>query len=278
MKTPSVVRVAVSNNFNCTDKEWKHLDNWAQVNPDKSFFVNCNINTPKIQTIRKHPYKAVVTANPNLVLDKTPVPAGIPKDPYFRTGHGIRKILAKLNPIKDHLAFVRVKYIPNNEGINHLLVSLLGEGYKVVVTLQRFIKKETLLKYTGLDYYQHSCSRYRLTGIELQKITEFITNLRETSNAPVWICDQSGKGCQGCGLCSKLTTGQDLTIYSLNLSTSGVCPYSCPDCYAKAMQKFTVGCGHRPMAYDKIQQNDKQAGRTKHIQEASKCPPTTSKK
>lgn len=263
-----VVRVAVNNNFNCTDKEWKHLDNLTQANPNDTFFVNCNINTPKLQTIRHHPYKAVVTTNPGLVLK--PIAADV---------HiAIDKVLAKLDPIKDHLAFVRVKYIPNNEYINHLLVSLLGEGYKVVVTLQRFISKATLLKYSGLECYEHSCSRYRLAGIELQKILEFVTSLRETTGASVWICDQSGKGCQSCGLCSRLTTGQDLPIYSLNLSTSGVCGYNCPDCYAKAMQKFTTGCGHRPMEYDKIRQNDKQAGRTKHIQEAFKCPPSTSKK
>ena len=258
MKTPSVVRVAVSNNFNCTDKEWKHLDTIANQHPDKSFFVNCNINTPKLITIKDHPYKAVVTTNPDLVLKS------------IDTHTAIHKILDKLEPIRPNLAFVRVKYIPNNEGINYLLVSLLGEGYKVVVTLQRFINKATLLKYSGLECYEHSCTRYRLAGIELQKIIELVTNLRETMGASVWICDQSGKGCQGCGLCSKLTTGQDLPIYSLNLSTSGICKFQCADCYAKAIQKFTLGCGHRPMAYDKIQQNDKQAGRTKHIQEASR--------
>jgi hypothetical protein len=136
-----------------------------------------------------------------------------------------------------------------------------------VVTLQRFISKATLLKYSGLECYEHSCSRYRLAGIELQKILEFVTSLRETTGASVWICDQSGKGCQSCGLCSRLTTGQDLPIYSLNLSTSGVCKFQCVDCYAKAMQKFTTACGHSPIKFDVIEMNNKQKGRTKHILE-----------
>jgi hypothetical protein len=31
------------------------------------------------------------------------------------------------------------------------------------------------------------------------------------------------------------------------------------------MQKFVVGCGNNPIAFDKIQKNQKQKGTTKHI-------------
>ena len=58
MKT-QVVRVAISNNFNCTDKEWKQLDTFTKANPDKSFFVNSNIHTPKLHTVNDHDYKVV---------------------------------------------------------------------------------------------------------------------------------------------------------------------------------------------------------------------------
>ena len=83
-----------------------------------------------------------------------------------------------------------------------------------------------------------------------------------------YICDRKGLGCQGCGLCSLLVTGQKLPIKSVNLSSSGLCPYNCPDCYAKTMQHFSKAMGHNPLAFDKIAANDKQAGHLKHIKNA----------
>jgi hypothetical protein len=41
-----VCRVALSNNFNCSDKEWEQLDQIAAKRSDKKFFVNSNIKTP----------------------------------------------------------------------------------------------------------------------------------------------------------------------------------------------------------------------------------------
>jgi hypothetical protein len=91
----------------------------------------------------------------------------------------------------------------------------------------------------------------------LNKATHSLTN--------TYICDKAGLGCQGCGLCSKLTTGNFKPVYSLNLSTSGICKYSCESCYAKTMQKFLIGCGKNPIKFDVIQMNTKQKGTTKHI-------------
>jgi len=66
--------------------------------------------------------------------------------------------------------------------------------------------------------------------------------------------------------CAKLTTGSaDVVLASLNLSTSGLCRYSCPSCYAKTMQRFLVACEKNPIAYDVIKKNRKQSGKTKHI-------------
>lgn len=245
-----VVRVAVSNNFNCTNKEWQQLDTFTKANPDKSFFVNSNIHTPALSTVNDHDYKVVVTANPNL----TPQP----------------KTLSKLKAIKSKIAFVRVKYLPHNKPIQKLLFEIIQRGYPVVITLQRFNGKASLEKYTKKNYYEFSCSRYRLSGDELTRIKDFVLFLRETMNKPVWICDESGKGCQGCGLCSKLTAKQSLPIASLNLSCSGICKFNCPDCYAKTMQHFVTATGHNPISFNHIKQNEKQAGRTAHIKENTK--------
>jgi hypothetical protein len=245
-----VIRVATNNNFNCTPAEWKQLDAFSSKYPNEAFFVNSNINTPKLNTIKNNKYKAVVTANPDLIV----------------TQSGIKKIISRLNTIKSHIAFVRVKYIPNNDMIKYLMVILVAQNFPIVITMQRFNSKKTLLKYTDPKHYTHSCSRFRLSGEALAELN-FIVNQWQRSVLPVWICDQAGLGCQACKLCSKLTTGQTNKIYSLNLSSSGICPYNCPDCYAKTMQNFCTKLGYKPIIYDKIRQNEKQTGRTAHIKE-----------
>jgi hypothetical protein len=253
MKTETV-RIGVTNNFNCTAREWAQVDRFAKANPNKSFFVNSNIRTPKLATVAKHPYKVVITANPDLDIDED---------------IGVEKILNTLKLIKKRVAFVRVKYIPNRTTIASLIGALLGAGYPVVLTLQRFNGKKTLLKYTGLSYYKFSCSRYRLNGPALDSVVSLVKDFHD-NGFPIYICDIKGEGCGGCGLCSKLTTGKDLKISSLNLSTSGICPYNCCDCYAKTMQKFSKAMGNKPIIYDVIRQNDKQSGRLEHIKQAKK--------
>jgi hypothetical protein len=248
----TIVRVATSNNFNCTEPEWEQLNSFSKKNPNKTFFINCNIHTPKLPSISKHPYKVVVTANPNLTI----------------TQSGITKVLNRLSKIKNQVAFVRVKYIPDNNPIKNLLTTLTQNNYPVVITMQRFNGKKSLTKFSNPAHYEFSCSRFRLHGPELLKLESFVDKQR-TASKPVWICDQAGKGCGGCGLCSRLITGKDLKITSLNLSTSGICPYNCPDCYAKTMQHFSTALGHKPIIFNTIRQNDKQAGRTVHIQKGS---------
>ena len=254
MKTTDVVRIGVTNNYNCTAREWAQVDHFAKAYPNKKFFVNSNIRTPKLATIAKHPYKVVVTANPDLDIDEIV---------------GVEKIMNTLKGIKKKVAFVRVKYIPNRMTIATLIGALLGAGYPVVLTMQRFNGKKTLLKYTDLSYYKFSCSRYRLAGEALNYVVSLVKDFHDLG-FPIYICDIKGEGCGGCGLCSKLTTGKDLKISSLNLSTSGICPYSCVDCYAKTMQKFAKAMNNKPIIYDVIRQNDKQAGRLEHIRQKVK--------
>jgi len=236
----SVVRVGVLNNFNCTPKEYKQLNNFAHKHPDKSFFINCNINTPKLHAINDRPYKAVITLNPNITDNS-----------FFKLG---QVDLSKV-------AFVRIKYVPNKPTIVNLIKLIASMDIPVVITMQRFNGKKSVSTF-GIKNYKFSYNRYRLTENAKKVVEKLASNTKN-----VYICDRSGGGCKECGLCAKLTVGENLPVYSLNLSTSGLCPFSCLDCYAKTMQKFVVGCGHNPIAFDVIQKNMKQKGSTKHIKD-----------
>ena len=238
-----VVRIGANNNFNCTDAEFQQLDTFADAYPDTLFFINSNVKTKMLNKINKHPYKAVITLNPDLLVKKDLV-----------------KKLMKID--KDKIAFVRIKYIPDNQDIPYLIEEI-RKDLPVVITLQRFNSIQSILKYVPnfRNHYTHSHNRFRLTGESLIAV-EHLTDVKN-----IFICDKSGLGCGGCGLCSKLTAGKDLPIFSLNLSSSGMCPFNCVDCYAKTMQHFLEKLGNPPIRFDWIHMNNKQAGRTKHIKD-----------
>jgi hypothetical protein len=247
-----IVRIATNNNFNCTKAEWDQLNDFALQHPGDVFFINSNINTPALSTVTKHPYKVVVTANPDIT----------------GTEADLKRIMKKIVLIKDHIAFVRVKFVPDISYFWEVLAPLVALNIPVVITLQRFNSLKSIAQFTDKKYYKYSCGRFRLTGKALTIITQLVARY-QALKVPVWICDQAGTGCGGCGLCSKLVTGkQSLKIYSLNLSSSGICPYHCPDCYAKTMQNFCRKMGYQAIIYDVIKQNEKQSGRTAHIKEA----------
>ena len=90
----NVVRVGVSNNFNCTPAEFKQLNSMQAAHPGHLFFVNSNVNTPGLPRLNDHPYQAVITLNPTLDI----------------TDKAIRKLYAV---DRDKVAFVRVKYLPD---------------------------------------------------------------------------------------------------------------------------------------------------------------------
>jgi len=242
-----VIRVAVNNNFNCTTIEFKQLDDLQKIHPESMFFVNSNIKTPKLLAINKHPYKAVITINPDITIDSS--------------------LVQRLYDIdSSKVSFTRIKFIPGHPEIIDL-INKVSETHNVVITNQRFNGKKSIAEYVP-DYREHymwNHNRFRLFGDSLA----IIENLVKPDNN-IHICDQLGLGCGGCGLCSTLTTQMNLPIYSLNLSCSGLCRYHCPDCYAKTMQRFVVALGHKPIAFDVIQKNAKQRGTTKHILDAKK--------
>jgi hypothetical protein len=237
---PRVVRVSVNNNFNCTETEYKQLDDLSVEHPSYSFFVNTNIRTPNLLKINDHPYKAVITLNPDIYPD-------------------LRQIKRLYSIASEKVAFVRIKYIPGQPKIVDL-IKKISKTHTVVITLQRFNGKKTISPFIP-DYEKHykfSHNRYRLFGDSLKVVEDLISD-------QVSICDKSGLGCGGCGMCSTLTTGELLPIYTLNMSSSGFCMYNCCDCYAKTMQRFLLAFGHSPITFDRIQQNAKQKGVTKHI-------------
>jgi hypothetical protein len=242
-----VVRIATNNNFNCTPEEWEQLDCFAKMYPTRSFFINCNVKTELLETINDHPYQAVITANPDLVVDW--------------------ELVNKLSTIEpSKVAFTRVKWVPGYVDQQELINDLSLEG-PVVITLQRWNSKASLLKYTSLEHYKFECNRFRLHGKALAEVQMYAKKLT-ASDRPVYICDRNNLGCGGCGLCSRLTLGKVARLSSLNLSTSGECSFECPDCYAKTMQNFQRAINHRPIVYDTIKQNAKQAGQTEHIKKA----------
>jgi hypothetical protein len=238
-----IVRVAVSNNFNCTDAEYRQLAQYVRQYPQYFFFVNCNVNTPRLLTLNDHPYRAVITVNPNLIVREREI------ERLYALRH-------------DVVPFVRVKYIPESSPITDLIRELSEEGYEVVVTNQRFNGKVGLDKYASRGHYEFSCNRYRLHTEAVKKLLKIIDRTPRAH-----LCDRKGIGCAGCGMCSTLTVGKSLPLYSLNLSTSGECKFSCPDCYAHTIQRFLRGCGMPIIRYDTIMRNSKQSGRTKHIKE-----------
>lgn len=245
MSYTEIVRVANNNNFNCTPEEFKQLDGFSQAYPNKYFFINSNIKTPLLSNINDHPYKAVITINPDLIVNP--------------------KYLERLSTVEpSKVAFIRVKWLPETPDHEELVNDLIEEGYDIVLTLQRFNSNKSLRRYTNLHHYEYSCSRYRLAGKALQYVEDFVDD-KKSQGLSVHICDRKGQGCKGCRKCASYTLGKILPISSLNLSSSGICPYSCPDCYAKTLQNFLKKCEKRPIKYNVIKRNNKQAGYTKHI-------------
>lgn len=240
-----VVRVAVNNNFNCTKKEWDQLEQIIFDNPKFEFFINSNIKTKQLRTINDHNIKAVVTMNPDI-------------NPW-------EKAIDKIYEInKNLITFLRVKYIPDRKDIIDLILQLSSEGYRVVITNQRFNGEKTLKKFTSKNHYDWNNNKFRLKASEVQKLFKIID---DPKNGKIFLCDRVNVGCSGCRLCSFIPTGQDLGIYSLNLSSSGICKFNCPDCYAKTMQNMLRRMDKPPIRFDFIKQNHKQAGRTNHIKE-----------
>lgn len=240
MKKKKLVRVAVNNNFGCTRKEFDQLDTFSEKYPNNFYFINSNIKTPQLAKVNNHPYKVVITVNPDIYINR----------------HHI-DILKKISA--DKIAFIRVKYIPNNLSIIQLIKEL-SLTYKIVVTVQRFNGKKSITQYIP-NYkkeYSWCVNRYRLLPGGYSILDNLIKNFDN-----VYICDRLQEGCSSCMLCSTLVTGEEHPLYTLDLSSSGICPYSCVDCYAKTLQHFSRCCNKPAIRFDHIHKNKKQLKKPK---------------
>lgn len=235
-----IIRVAVNNNFNCTKKEFNQLDKYSSLNIESSFFINSSIKTPNLIKIKDYPYKAVITVNPDITID--------------------HEMIKKLNKIPvDRIAFLRIKYIPNNISIIQL-IKHLSKTYNIVITVQRFNSIKSIEQYVPnfRNDYIFSNNRFRLNPKGYSILNNIIKKLNN-----VYICDRTQQGCSSCMLCSTLVTGKVLPLYTLNLSSSGICPYSCVDCYAKTLQHFLREINKPVIRYDLIHKNKKQSKKPK---------------
>jgi hypothetical protein len=238
MKT--LIRVAVNNNFNCTKREFDQLNDISSSDPHSTFFINTNIKTPGLSRIKNYSYKTVITVNPDITVNP--------------------ELIKKLKRLPvDKIAFIRIKYIPNNIPIIKLIKDL-SKNYKIVITVQRFNSKKSIKPFVPnfRKEYTFKNNRYRLNPKGYDLLESIIEKLNN-----VYICDKLQQGCSSCKLCSTLVTGKDYPIYTLNLSSSGICPYSCVDCYAKTLQNFLIKINKSAIRYDYIHMNKKQAKKPK---------------
>ena len=255
-KYTEVVRVATNNNFNCTEAEYEQLTGLAKAYPQRFFFVNSNVKTPLLENLNNYPFKSTITVNPDLAS-------------IDALNNSIDDI------IPERIAFLRVKWLPEDPDIESLTKSLLDDGHAVVVTMQRWNSKKSLSKFTDPKHYKWSCSRFRLAGDALRYLEDKVDDWA-ASGLRAYMCDRSGQGCSACRLCVTLplgecglpASGEGVKLSSLNMSSSGMCPYYCPDCYAHRMQEFLESCENEPIMFDTIKPNCKQKGSTKHAKAA----------
>jgi len=217
-----ILRVATFNNFNYTEPEFKQLDSISDSYPEYDVFVNSN-SYVKI----KGKYPSVVSINP--VLTEFVEPKG------------------DISLIKA----VRIKYVADAKPeVLKVFNKCVKWAYKydipILITYMRFRTKKNLKRYTkgNPGYYSWQKNYFRQT-------------VRKTFDLDLFhYCDILEKGCPSCMNCSKLTYGyKNAELYSINLSSSGFCPFNCPDCYAKILIRW-----RKNIRFDEILRNAKQLG------------------
>lgn len=242
-----VIRVGEKNNFNHTEKELQELKKYEDKG---NIFVNSN----SFQAITSV-YPSIVTINPYMTFE----------------------------PIKGDLTnikAVRIKVF--NTGIHEMMVEqekciafCVENNLPMLLTFMRYRSKKNALKYSGENFknwYVWEKNYFRPTTEYKQELLEWVKSEVEFLKGDLSLinqCDSSGNGCPECMNCAILTYGKkDATIKALNLSISGIkdkngrqglCPFQCPDCFAKI-----VTFGKRPQC-DKLITNKKISGELKHI-------------
>lgn len=225
------LRVGVLTNFNFSEPEIQAIQAYA----DKGWkpLLNTNAKTQIVAT----GFPVVVTINPDVV--KFEAPRGDLQD----------------------IAAVRIKFVASkDERMHAVLQQCLAwadeHAVPVLLTMMRFkaLKTAQVCHYNP-DAYHREGSWLRLKPEYRARVEKWIAETR------LLVCDENGTGCPDCRNCSWTTYGsREGEIWGLDLSTSGVCPYSCPDCFAKSCLNM---CGGVP-AFDRPKKNRKQKGEVKH--------------
>jgi hypothetical protein len=244
-----VVRVGEKNNFNQTAAEYDALKGYEK--PGRAFFVNSNALTPI----------------------KSTLPAFVTLAPYLSTFEPPRGDLSTVKAYR--IKLIRTARPEVEKALNQALDFAAAAGVPALITFMRFRSKKTAADFIGCAPdtaaikaagYVFNAGYYRPTPATQKALEDWARG----RGGRVEICDKKGKGCPSCGLCAALSYGlkKSVPVESLNLSISGVedsngrrglCPFNCPDCWAKI-----VTYGKAP-ACDRITQNRKQKGQTSHI-------------
>lgn len=226
-----VLRVGVMTDYRYTPRENEKLKELQAAGwlP----FVNSNGNT------EVHPLPdgipAVVTVNPDGVRFVPPV------------GDGLAAVkVARFKWFSTERADV-------HEQFHQALQWAEDNRIAVLVTPMRFKSKDTGAALGWIrDHYEWKNSWYRLTPEHRVAVENWATT------AGVYVCDERGTGCPTCRNCARLTYGRpELDVWGIDLKATGKCPYSCPDCWARAIVKRSGG----RIAWDVPKRNTKQKGK-----------------
>lgn len=245
-----LVRVGVMNNFNMTDGEYEEL----LQNKIPEFFVNSNVKSLR-ESIKPEYGKIplIVTLNPDIDLPKFP-------EKEVLQQYNLRAFRVKVcgNRLKDYKRlYTLVKYSIDN-------------NIKVLITFQRFYRLQTMKKFVSQEdfkYYEYRAGYLRPTSEYKNLIMKFVKKIEKkyNKNKFVFQCDKKDKGCPDCLNCAKLVypdhkyreyVKEGISIYSLNLKSSGQCPFNCPDCFAKRVIQRV----NNKISLGKIKMNNKQKG------------------
>jgi hypothetical protein len=222
-----ILRIGILNNFNFSKKEMKQLDGYKGMN----MFVNSNSFT----TI-KAGVKSIVTINPYMKF-------------FWNKQSNLRDVSAcRVKVVGDAKPKVTVEELKSYK-------FCIDNNKPILITFMRFSSQQTLLNYAqSLDNYVYKRGYYYYKHDLKVKLVDELKNIFGNI---IHVCDLKEKGCPECMNCSKLTFNTiSEPIYGINFSSSGYCPYNCPDCFAKRLIKL----GKNRIKFDYISQNEKQLG------------------
>ena len=245
-----LVRVGVMNNFNMTDLEYEELINKNL----QDYFINSNVKSLKKEIKPEYgKIPLIVTLNPDIDLPKFP-------EKEVLKQYNLRAFRVKVcgNRLKDY------------KRLYQLVKFSIDNNVKVLITFQRFYRLKTMEQFVSKDdfkYYEHRAGYFRPTSEYKTMIMKFVRKIEKKFNKNKFIfqCDKKDKGCPDCLNCAKLVypdhkyreyVKEGINIYSLNLKSSGYCPFNCPDCFAKRLIQRV----HNQISFGKIKMNNKQKG------------------